>query len=294
MRILFLIITTILIFNSCTREVNLDFKDFETNVVVNCLMTPDSVFKVRLSESLRSDKEEIFNVINNAEVEITDGKALTKLSCLGNGVYSAPVKPVPGNDYGLRVVTSQGKIISSLTRVPVQTVIKVTPLINENQIQINIVDDPNEKNYYWVGQKTYAFNSKTMEYETYISSDYLSFDDFNRSKNEDITGKMTYSYHFYARLEDSNYNGRKISFCLPRIWPNPDQFKEIDYTFFIYIINADQHLDQYMKSAIMQYELGVIGDMPVFYTPVNIYSNISNGKGIFGSYTISQFDITVP
>ena len=106
--------------------------------------------------------------------------------------------------------------------------------------------------------------------------------------------RKTYSYHFYARLTDLSFNGKQADFRIPVYWIQRENNPHDNFRQYLYIINADKHLDQYMKAALVQYELGVIGDMPVFHTPINMYSNITNGKGIFGSYTIRQFDITYP
>jgi hypothetical protein len=277
---------------SCTKEITPGFKDYAKEVVVNSLLVPDSFLTVLLSESLRSDKEEIFPLISDAEVEISDGKNPTKLLRQGNGKYLSGINPLPGAAYSLKIVTRDGKQLNASTKIPEQPQISITPLADEKLVQITIKDNPEETNFYWIGKKNYSF-SRGTENETYIFSDFLLFDEFNRSKYYDINNKFTYEYHFYARLEDTQFNGRSVSFSLHHHWADPGR-DHLDYRAYIFIINADRHLDQYMKSALIQYELRVYGDAPIFQTPFDMYSNISNGKGIFGSYTISQFDITEP
>ena len=288
------IIVLLFALNSCIQEVTPDFSDFSNSLVVNSLLVPDSLMKIQLSESSRSDKMDIFPSYNNADVRIFNAEISVRLVSQGNGTYMSTVYPKQGSDYFLRITTSSGKEISAYTRIPDKPLITITPFTSQNLVQVNISDNSKEENYYWIGMKSFSISSNMMYYETYVSSDFIWFDDFNRTKGEDLLGDMSFSYHFYARLPDFKFNGSQVSFTLPHYWSNPEDYEYLPYRVYLYIINADEHLDKYMKSALIQYELGVIGDMPVFHTPIDMYSNIENGKGIFGSYTISQFDITTP
>jgi hypothetical protein len=283
-----------LLFGACVNNVNLDFKDYQTHLVVNSLLVPDSVMKVQLSESRRADQEEIFNPVNDAEVEISYGQSTKKLHNSGNGIYINQEKPLAGLDYYLKIVTKSGEVVTSSSRIPLHPVIQKTTVPEDNLVNFKISDNKNERNFYWIGLKVTSENNDETYYETYVTSDFLLFDDFNRTRGLDSNGEIHYSYHFFARLEDVAFNGKEVSFDLPGKWPAADQLPHINYILYCYIINADEHLDRYLKSALIQYDLRVIGDMPVFYTPVNMYSNITNVKGIFGSYTITQSDITLP
>jgi hypothetical protein len=247
---------------------------------------------VRLSESIRSDKEEIFPLISDADVEISDGKTSTKLISQGNGKYFTKINPLPNIGYSMKIETREGKVLNAFTKIPDQPQVSITPMTEENLVQVTIKDNPDEENFYWIGKRWFDF-SRGMEYETYISSDFLLFDGFNRTRNDEFNAVVAYQYHFYARLEDTQINGKSISFSFHHHWAEPGMSGHLDYRAYIFI-NADRHLDQYMKSALIQYELRIYGDAPIFQTPIDMYSNISNGKGIFGSYTFSQFDITVP
>lgn len=277
---------------SCVSQVDPDFPYYKGNVVINSLLVPDSVIRVHISESVKSDLPEIFPTIINAKVEITGEKKVFQLVHQGQGFYEADVLPVSGVEYRLGILFPDESLVTATTKVPINPKIYTTALKESNLVKVTIEDNLNERNFYWVGMKERILTSDDFFYETYVYSDLLLFDDFNRTRDSEVREGIAYSYHFFARLDDGFFNGSTVSFNIPRKWPRSDDI--IDYALYVYIINADKHLDQYMKSALIQYELGVIGDMPVFHTPLDIYSNIENGKGIFGSYTISQFDITVP
>ncbi len=290
----YLLILCIFTVCSCVKQVTLDFKDYQSNLVVNSLLVPDSILSVHLSYSSPADGPDIFPDVSGAKVTLSEGTRTTGLAYRGKGVYSADEYPQSGKTYRLDVKMKMDASILSSTRIPSRPDITITPRPTEKEVQVNITDNPDETNYYWVGQKSYSLSSAMMYYETYIYSDFLLFDDFNRTRNSDPFYDKRFSFHFYARLPDYQFNGQSVSFILPHHWSDPDTDGIIRYMSYVYIINADEHLDRYMKSAVIQYDLGVVGDMPVFHTPVSMYSNIENGKGIFGSYTISQFDITTP
>jgi hypothetical protein len=281
-------------FVSCVKEVTLDFRDYQSHLVVNSLLVPDSNMKVNISRSVRSDEKEVFPPVNDAMVEIMDRKNVFKLENKGNGLYTSPAQPVSGDNYILKVISGDGTTNTASSEIPLPPDIHLTPIIEDNYVQVTILDNPAEKNFYWVGMRNYYVQEKKFMYESYLDSNFLLFDDFNRTWSEDRFMRKTYSYHFYARLTDLSFNGKRTDFRIPVYWIHREDNPHDNFRQYLYIINADQHLDQYLKAALVQYELGVIGDMPVFHTPINMYSNITNGKGIFGSYTISQFDVTYP
>lgn len=247
---------------------------------------------VNVSASIPVDQNELIKIVPDASVSIMYDDIKMPLGYQGNGIYSSQFIPISGNKYSLDVIVPDKFNLRSNTIIPHKPQIELFPYKDQNLIQITIKDSKAEKNSYWIGQKVINKRSGSVYYETYIYSDFLYFDDFNRTSGGEILEGIRNSYHFYARLDDYLFSGKEVSILMPRKWPQDNN--DIDYKMILYIINADEHLDQYMKSALIQYDLGVIGDMPVFHTPVDMYSNIENGKGIFGSYTISQFDITTP
>ncbi len=281
----------IFIIYACTSRVDIDFQDFEDHYIVNSIIVSDSPFRVCLTKSMRSNSEESFSFIDRALVKVSDGENSFLLSYVGEGIFQNDTFPHYGTEYILNIKLDNGLVLKAKTYSPEKPKINIIPSVKEDLVNVKLNDNLIERNTYWVGIKTYSITNERYYYDPYIYLDCLLFDDFNRRRTGEVKHGIIYSYHFMARLTDESFDG-VISFNVPRSWP--DSYNDIDYKMILYIINADEHLDQYMKSALIQYDLGVIGDMPVFHTPVDMYSNIENGKGIFGSYTISQFDITTP
>jgi nitrogen regulatory protein PII len=280
--------------STCVTDVDLEFKSFNKNIIVNCLLTPDSSIKVQVTMSRRIDSSE--RIVNDefAKVYIAKGEDKNLIAYYKDGYYVSDAKPQEGIRYDLEVEGENGMKYSASTVVPMKPILLMNPQPDKNIVSISIKDQPINDNYYWICKTDYFIPRRKSDFQAYISSDFILFDDFNKIRGEDLTGIMNYSYHFYMRLEDTYFDGQQVSFDIAHRFNElyTNEFK--DYKRYIYIICADENLDKYMKSALIQYELGVIGDMPVFHTPIDMYTNIENGKGIFGSCTISQFDITTP
>ena len=58
----------------------------------------------------------------------------------------------------------------------------------------------------------------------------------------------------------------------------------------IYLINADEHSYKYFYSTKMQ----ISSKFNPFSEPVMVYSNITNGYGIIGSYSVSKNTLVIP
>jgi hypothetical protein len=142
--------------------------------------------------------------------------------------------------------------------------------------------DTPSKDYYWFKLgKIYFFNGKDYgEYYISYKTDNLLFDEFNRYYDQDYEPPFTnYEYIGALRLDETIFSNKKIQFslgCLPPVT--------------LFIINGDIHFDKYYKSSIKQFLTYEYDNLPVF-EPVQLYSNIINGFGIFGSIAISKFYI---
>lgn len=279
---------------SCVEEIKPDFGNVPVHYVLNAILNPDSVIRLTISRSMRADQTGKFPAVTDAVVEISGGGAFIRLPMKGNGEYLLEDFPEVGKTYQLKATCSDGTILSASAKVPGVPGVWISPLVEDQYLQVTLQDVPSEENFYWVGLRSYHARDRRYDFQSYVESNFLHFDDFNRGRTIDRFGRNTCEYHFYARLPDVSFRGKQAVFKIPWFWPPEDEDVRSDWKHYIYIISADRHLDRYMKTAVIQYELGVIGDMPVFYTPIDIYGNIASGKGIFGSCTLSQFEVTNP
>ena len=83
---------------------------------------------------------------------------------------------------------------------------------------------------------------------------------------------------YYLRINDTLSDGKTLTFT--------DLSYDKDVAYFM---DTDEHYDKYMKSTIKQQIND--GDNLLFNEPVQIYTNIENGLGIFGSAAIISFKL---
>ena len=280
--------------NSCEKSVVLNIDDFSSDETVNCLLTPDSSFLLQLSWSEKAGYDSAFPPINNANVSIIDEGTSIRLNFISQGKYGLDQKPSETNTYRLKVETKEGSVLTASTSVPVKPNAEVIALpdnreqdiidetYNTSAYSITIKDHPDKKEFYWIAVQNNRYFYNDFQQEEIIYTDLKNSDDFNRNKST-YYPDMDYYHSFYIRIDDELWQGETIRFKIRF----DGGFSQKDR---ICVISADANLDHYMKSALIQYDQKNLGDAPIFFIPVNVYSNIENGKGIFGSYSMSVFD----
>jgi len=141
---LFLIL--FLLMMSCQKDADLYLRDFESHLVANCFLTPDSVLSVDLSESVRSDLKPDFKPVTGARVMISDRRSEFLLADTGKGSYTHPFHPIPGENYSLEIIPAQGKGLFASTRIPSSPEIPVFSMPADSIVRITIKDTPGERN----------------------------------------------------------------------------------------------------------------------------------------------------
>lgn len=111
------ILIFLLIFTSCTKDIDLRFGESDQALVVNCLFSEDSDWKVILSR-VKSYSDTAETYVNDANVFIVpENNDTIRLRHKINGTYSADSRPVKGIPYQL-VIKDQSKIIRAKSAIP--------------------------------------------------------------------------------------------------------------------------------------------------------------------------------
>lgn len=295
---IFLIILPLILI-SCVKEVDYDIPPLKQQVVVNGLFCPDSVFSIHVS--LSSSTNAAPNFVENATVEIfKENISIGLLSYVDNGWYKTSVKPVVGKSYKLVVSVPNFESVEALSYVPTLPLnISSTYYITSNvpeysnnggipgqfptDTKIIFDDDPNHLNYYEIGENRFLFE-QTMETDLSILSD--SELDFNPK-----------TYFF----SDINFNGstkslvlRKGGLALLDPWGNTYadpfyflKFKICSAEYYSFRKSWTRHFHNQNSDLNLNDPLTLIflGD------PVEMYTNVSNGLGVFAGY--NQTTLTV-
>ena len=283
-------------------EKTIDFIGDKTDpiIVVNSIISPDSVIWVKVTKSLHISESGNYPVVTNAEIDIfEDGNLVSSLTHKKDGIYSSDFFPLSGKDYEIKVITGN-TTVKAETNVPETVDISSLELRkvreqggNENiELTINFNDPGNVKDYYivpvliideYVPENDGENIDTTVSYWAGLSSndpvllatfgqddafDNSSNNDYNIFTDELINGKsydlkvLTNTYAF-----DTNNEGeveRKLKFVV--------YFSSISEEYFYFL--KSRNLNNWYK------------DDP-FSEPVPIYSNIKGGAGILGAYSTS-------
>ncbi len=247
----------------------------EKQLVVHSYLCPDfeNVYvSVKYSKPIFGDNynDLIATPVENATVKITSQKTNQTVSIpfdKQNGSYIVNTKDFPlkeGETYLLSVSDVLGNKVNASCTIPeaIKTSIrniKLTQTSEEGykyfQASFDIDDVPGQKNYY-----------KAFAVIKYLLKNY------NDSYSE---GEFSQEFLF----SDLNNDGKTIhAKAMSEYGMRFDKIKSIKVTLY----SIDENYYNYQKTINMQENLG---ENP-FAEPVVIVSNINNGLGVFGAYTV--------
>ncbi|MBN2893605.1 MAG: DUF4249 domain-containing protein [Bacteroidales bacterium] len=255
----------------------------EKQVNVMCFLEADDTIRVNLSYTFdlnRTNLDDVF--INNAQILLFENDKLIGNIQKANlkpqeGWYFSSYTPKEGNKYKLKIIVPLYDTIYSETDIPTST--KIEYLSNNISIYDSIAqaylmnvflcftDPKNNDNYYYI----------------FSNQPYFSNDPAIETRGEDgfYTNNETYLYDFNVPIFSDSL------------------FKDQNYT-----LNLSNIFSLYSDTIIFTYELATISyDAYLFYKtvflktktnnnplvePVIIYSNVTNGTGIFAGLSSNK------
>ena len=283
----------IFIINSCTKEINIDLPEKEPKLVINSFFIPFTLpypksFNVKVNQSSPLLDTTTVKSIADATVIISSGNQIDTMKYDDSLNYYdlGFTFPETGKNYQLKVIKSGFKTVTSNDVIPDRvkmTSCSINPIASTDdcggiysEVTINFNDPPNEKNYYEVeieGDTIYQIfsNDNIITSESYYPS-LLSFD----AKNPE-----------YLLFNDNYINGKKHEL---RIFYYPPQYIDPDGRYidkqvvFLHFRSVSENYYKY-KTSLLQHLYRQQGDI-LYGTgePVNVFSNIENGYGIFAGY----------
>jgi hypothetical protein len=296
---MFLTLVAGLSFLSCERPIDFHIPDDELFVVMNSVVNTDSLVKVNLSRSKNVLDTTSIPYVSNAQVSLyEDNVFIETLTYQSEGFYSSfSTKVKPGKEYKIVASIENEPELRAVCAIPEP--VRITSLdtlmitgqgsmysyINSMACIITIDDPSGIQNYY--GLKVYRklinyydptdsvdliesveFSSDDRIFEFYRFGGYLN--PFILDPNaDDFTGTAAF-------FSDNLLDGKKFSVRI-----NIDNYGIFDGTYYFCVSSLSQSYYLYMQS-LAQYNQA---DGNPFSEPVQVYSNISNGLGIFGGYS---------
>lgn len=330
-KILFPILAiSLVLFSSCSKEIDFNGEVTDPLIVVNSYLMPDSAISIELTKSrFFLDSKKDFDRINNAVVSIeVNGQQKETLRFVNHGKYTGNYKPLPGDSVALLVKVPGHEDVRSSVVVPLPSVILSVDTLSkklvdryeaqvidnkviawmshyEKEIGVRIKDDASRKNYY---RLSVLFLEKYPNQPDGYLSGYYMFFNLQGVSNEAssgsilglVEGENSNEFHIFP---DDLFDGKEIVIRF-KIYdyelevepgyedvfgkdPHPASQVQRSYTINLQSIPQDTYL--YLKSMDAAEQV-----FETFFTePVQIYTNIENGIGIFGALTNNRKTIDV-
>jgi len=295
-KLYFLIIIFLVVFSSCEKTIEFTGNLGEPVTIVNGLLTPDSLFCIEISTTKNIEQTGAIPSVENAIVDVFEGEKLIEtLKHQSKGIYKGLLKPEFGKKYELKVTRTKS-IVSSKTEIPSPVAINKleSEIINITEAQSNYLEitidftDPSEiNNFYRISVEGDSKNAIT--YPEVSSTDIIMKAVFGNENNIEITNNNDFLIFNDKLINRKNYKLRIQVYdndAISRLLGLKDDIA-CSYKVRLHSISEEYYL--YLKSK----ELNQLTFNNPFSEPVPIFSNIKNGGGILGAYSISEKNVDV-
>ncbi|GAB4290047.1 MAG: hypothetical protein Kow0068_15540 [Marinilabiliales bacterium] len=286
MRLLYIILLFVFL-SSCEKILDVELEEKEKKVVLNCLFTPDSLFNINLSRSQGILDTHSIEFINNAEIKLyEDGNFIANFNLTDSlyGFYSVDsFYPAVGKHYSVEVNTgnaSETVYAANYIPQPVSFEIGDTSTRENNmskQVLCNIkLSDPEGiDNYYCLELlRYYSFDFYEVKSKIYKTNVYFYLDD-------QILGDFVESNGSYL-FSDEFFNGKEINFKIYIHYGEISNYDSDSVKVYFLMHSVSREYYRYITS----YERNANASANPFAEPVQVFSNVNNGLGIFaGSST---------
>lgn len=285
MKKILLFITAIIIV-SCEKTIEFNGTVEEPKIVINSIFDNSKNLTVSVAESRSIMDGKSLRILSNAVVKVSDGtNEHTLLFVADKNIFESGFKPKINKKYSITASYPGYSSISSSSYCP-DTVKQVTHTVSSyrknselrNKYNIEFNDlNPNKENYYLITVDNIA-PGKEDEFDNNIQI---------RSNDNNIVNRDPYSdedeeYFDYLLISDNNFEDGKISVNFSvrttESYLKPDESSN----FYNYYENLNvYHLTYEAFQYIKTLELYPDSKDNPFAQPVQIYTNIDNGLGIF-------------
>ncbi|MCF0235702.1 MAG: DUF4249 domain-containing protein [Bacteroidaceae bacterium] len=290
----------------CSQEINLgDYRDEEGKdmLTLNSIVNPDSVIEAVVTDTyFFSDLHHspTFNPRQTIDIWV-NGQSIERMRYdQQRNRYTSGVRPAPGDIVELRTNHKGVEVVAKdtipqavqLGEIMVEQAGPISIYTSKDYLftyHIELVDDTNEENYYFL-----QFENASTAYSSMIGvrdfTQEFVFQQLAREVNKRMPGWEPYS-PYGLPFSDKGINGRKHTLTvreivqgdsyLLRLSTAQRRFKlyAISKSYYQYLLNVLQNSDLNTAMSGGMIDLGIS-------EPAKVYSNISGGVGILGSYNL--------
>ena len=282
-----LILLAVLLF-ACEKTIKIEIPDNGRRLVVNSFFGQDSVMKINLTKSKYIlDGSSDYSPVLNAKITLyEEGVRIEELTDLLDGNYIGHYKLKNDVDYKVEVTAEGFPLASAENSIPGKTEILNIDAYEtmdmygwpEYNFKLTFKDDVNAENYYFIQVMERRYVTYTLDDgsdTTFIednrlylqSDDPIAFsDDWYLEEgvifNDEVINGKEYTIWFKGNsYYYDNNESRSVYYII---------FKTVSKEFYRYYISLAKHMNAQGE---------------IFMEPVQVYTNIENGFGIFAGYS---------
>ncbi len=285
---------------SCQTEIEFDGEETEPYIVVYGVQEADSTMSIQLSYSRFFLSNAPTQYIGDATVQLYLNGTLLPVDRVNEeeGRYYFDVRPQPGDSLYLSVVAGDKAVVAG-TRVPrvpqIEFVGYTTDTTidsysdeyysyNDTTVTYHMrfrLHDAAEENFYQFSVQMYDEFYTAYQDNMYFSSSSPYF--YEMDALEVIEGGDGTFYGNYVLFDDALFNGKEMEFSISYDrWNSSGYFDPTMPMFRVALQSYSKECYRYKKTA------PAAGDDfgGLFTEPVQVYSNVEGGIGVFASQTI--------
>ncbi len=297
----------------CETIIDVELPEHEPRLVVNSLFEADSLWHVEVgrSQGIR-ETDLLLECVTDATVELLrEGRVLGTLSyadeapCLSAAYRNPDLRVEPGAQYTVRVTAPGFEPAEATGRTPeaVPFTLGERLIRDENyrplEATISLEDDGAAANYYalsvFVRSLQIRYNPRTEERDTsYVRrrASFFSSDPVLR-ENEDFAEAVEGDETRYRRalFSDATFNGKteRLTIRAPANYSVPLSDEDsFEVRHFVVLTALTREAYEYLRTEAVAERAG---DNP-FAEPVQVFSNVENGLGIFAGMASFERPIT--
>lgn len=280
----------VLLLFGCTKEINIELPVKEPKIVVNSLFSDDTQVSVFIFKTRTPFDEKEF-LIENANVLIYTGNTTDTLQYMGEGIYTSNLLSKVNTEYQLEVkangfekVTTRDYIPNQIPQ-PVISSFKDSIGVDEegyyfSQFAISFIDNANEKNYYEVFIEHLLFEDEIWSRNCFSKDLIIAYEGLNDYHPNTIIFSDDFINGIEKELSINYY---------PVTYGNPTggqgELVDTNYKVIVHFRSISESYYKYKKRLVVH----LAGQEFDFWAgsgePVQMFSNVEGGYGIFAGYT---------
>jgi hypothetical protein len=262
---------------SCDKPLSVDSKSNQ-KLVMNGILRVDDTIQVEISKTRDLfDDEDAIDWVRNADVylHLEENTLPIQMEYKSKGIYSSKAVAEYGKKYCIEVVHNTFDNISASADMPDVTLGKVIYVGNtENQqnFELNITNQNSDNFYIW---EMIERNSEGVTTNIEIFS--------GDSRTDNILPEETQVQRriFLKGVQSDSFDGINSSFSASGL--SVDQFENTE----VRLITVNQDMYKYFRSLELYKN-----SKNNFVKPIEIYSNVDKGLGIFGAISENIIPVT--